>query len=475
MSEASVRNLPAVHTLPARPELAEALARRGRAAVLRAVREVVEAARRDILSGRATAIDAGSLARRAAALIDGERPSLRRVLNASGVLLHTGLGRAPLAEEALAAVVEAARGYCNLEFKLDGGTRGRRSSGVSELVARLTGAEAAAVVNNNAGATVLALRALAGGREVVVSRGQLVEIGGSFRLPEILEVSGARLREVGTTNKTRIADYERAIGPETGALLRVHPSNYRIVGFTEEASLEELCGLGRARGLWVIDDIGSGSLGPGLPPGVAGEPSARAGIAAGADVVLFSGDKLLGGPQCGLIAGSRRALGLIESDPLMRALRVDKMTLAALEATLRLALDADLAAARIPLWSFLSVPLERLRERAERLAAALRDVGLCADRIDAEAYLGGGSVPVEPIATAAARVRPPFPGCGDSESDWAQRLRLGDPPVVPRVQGGAVLFDLRAIDERDDRELLDAIHRSIRAAADCSPNRDAVS
>ena len=231
------------------------------------------------------------------------------MINATGILLNTGLGRAPLAAEAAEAVDRVVRGYCNLEFDLESGERGRRTDGVESLLARLTGAEAAAVVNNNAAATILAVRALAAGREVVVSRGQLVEIGGSFRLPEIFEVSGARLVEVGTTNRTRLADYERAIGPNTAALLRVHASNFRIVGFTEQVPIADLAALGRARGLWTIDDIGSGALAPGLPPGVAGEPTVAEGLAAGADLVLFSGDKLLGGPQCGLLVGSARRSG----------------------------------------------------------------------------------------------------------------------------------------------------------------------
>jgi L-seryl-tRNA(Ser) seleniumtransferase len=380
------------------------------------------------------------------------------------------LGRAPLAAEAVDAVADVARGYSNLEFNLETGERGRRTEGVAALLRRLTRAEAAAVVNNNAGATVLALRALASGREVVVSRGQLIEIGGSFRLPEIFEVSGARLREVGTTNRTRLADYERAIGPETAALLRVHPSNFRVVGFTESVGIAELAALAHARGLKAIDDIGSGVLGPGLPPGVTGEPTAAEGLAAGADLVLASGDKLLGGPQCGLLLGTREAVGRVESDPLMRALRVDKMTLAALEATLRLALDPALAARRVPLWAFLTTPLGALRDRAGRLADALRaDPGLNASAVEATAFLGGGSTPAEPIPTAAVRVAPPLPPPWESEGRWARALRLGDPPVVARVQGGAVMFDLRTVDPADDDRLLDAVRRATRPAGPSGP------
>ncbi|MCA1685214.1 MAG: L-seryl-tRNA(Sec) selenium transferase, partial [Planctomycetia bacterium] len=296
------------------------------------------------------------------------------------------------------------------------------------------------------------------GREVVVSRGQLIEIGGSFRLPEIFAASGAKLVEVGTTNRTRLGDYERAVGPETAALLRVHPSNYRIVGFTESVGIADLAALARSRGLSAIDDIGSGALGPGLPPHVPGEPTVAEGLAAGADLVLCSGDKLLGGPQCGLLLGSLAAVHRVESDPLMRALRVDKLTIAALEATLRLALDPALAARRVPLWSFLNAPIDSLRERAGRLTEAFRSrLGLDASVFETTAFLGGGSAPAEPLPTAAVRVSPPFPAPWASEGAWARALRQGDPPVVARVQGGAVLFDLRAIEPNDDDRLLEAV------------------
>jgi L-seryl-tRNA(Ser) seleniumtransferase len=391
-------------------------------------------------------------------MLESQRAFLRPVINATGVLLHTGLGRAPLAEEAIAAVSAVARGYCNLEVDLDGGTRGRRVVGISRMLCELTGAEAATAVNNNAGATVLALKALAAGREVIVSRGQLVEIGGSFRLPEIFEVSGARLREVGTTNKTRLSDYARAIGTEAAAILRVHRSNFQIVGFTEEPELGDLVQLAHERGIWMIDDIGSGALGPGRPPALADEPTAAAGIAAGADVVLFSGDKLLGGPQCGIMAGSGKAIGLIDRDPLMRALRLDKMTLAALEATLRLASDTARAIERIPLWSMIATPSSSLAARAETLAAEFRSrLGLNAQAVQAESYLGGGSAPVHPLPTMAVAISPPFPAEHGSEAGLATALRQGDPPVVTRVQKGVVLFDLRTVAADHDPVLLDAV------------------
>jgi L-seryl-tRNA(Ser) seleniumtransferase len=461
LPQAALRELPSVHVVLEQDILAALLADHGRDTVLRAVRAAIDEARIRVKNNQPAEIDASSLARRAMAIIQGARPLLRPVINATGILLHTGLGRAPLAEEAVEAVTAVARGYCNLEFELEQGERGRRTSGVARLLREITGAEAATVVNNNAGATVLALRALAAGREVIVSRGQLVEIGGSFRLPEILEVSGARLREVGTTNKTRLTDYERAINPDTAAILRVHHSNFRIVGFTEEAPLEELVQLAHDHGLFMIDDIGSGALSAGQPPELVDEPHVAGGLAAGADLVLFSGDKLLGGPQCGILVGTARAIARVESDPLMRALRVDKLTLAALEATLNLVRDRARGPSRIPLWEMLTLSLPELRSRADHVVEVLRtELSLTASVIPSQSFLGGGSVPVQAIPTLAVSVSPPFPEPFGSEGAWARALRLGDPPVVPRVQKGAVLFDLRTVASGEDASLLDAVRRT---------------
>ncbi len=458
IAPAALRQLPPVNAVLEHEELASAWQLRGRDAVVRAVRAAIGEARLSLQHGLCTVVDVPSLARRAREIVQDARPLLRPVINATGILLHTGLGRAPLAEEAVAAVCAVARGYCNLEFELEEGERGCRTSGIARLLQELTGAEAATVVNNNAAATVLALRVLAAGGEVLVSRGQLVEIGGSFRLPEIFEVSGARLREVGTTNKTRLADYERAIGPETVAILRVHHSNFRIVGFTEEAPLDGLARLAHDRGLVMIDDIGSGALAPGQPPGVGDEPLVSEGIAAGVDLVLFSGDKLLGGPQCGILVGTAMVIGRIEADPLMRALRVDKMTLAALETTLRLIGKGASEAGGIPLWNMLSMPLARLEARARRLVEVLRgELRLNASVVNSESFIGGGSVPVHPMPTVAVSVGPPVPTAHDSEGAWARALRTGDPPIVPRVQRGTVLFDLRTVAEGEETSLLDAI------------------
>jgi L-seryl-tRNA(Ser) seleniumtransferase len=444
------------------PELEQALDRHGREAVLGAVRAAIQKVREEVVQGVAVSLDPSSLSQRACVILDDHLPSLRRVLNATGILLHTGLGRAPLAAEALEAVAEVARGYCNLELDLETGERDVRTRRIASLLTRLTGAEAATVVNNNAGATILALRALACGREVVVSRGELIEIGGSFRLPEILEVSGARLREVGTTNRTRLDDYARAIGPDTAILLQIHPSNYRVIGFTESVGISALVELAHARGLMAVHDIGSGAIGPGLPTRHPGEPSFAEGVAAGADLVLASGDKLLGGPQCGLIVGKREALAFVERDPLMRALRVDKLTLAALEATLSLALDPPFASRRIPLRLLLDEPLESLKGRALRLADTFRtELGLAATPVESIAYLGGGSLPGEEIPSAAVQVSPPFVPAESDEGSWARALRMGRPAVVPRIHNGSVLFDMRTLRSDEDQPLLEAVRRVV--------------
>jgi L-seryl-tRNA(Ser) seleniumtransferase len=372
-----------------------------------------------------------------------ERSRLRPVINATGIVLHTGLGRSPLAEPAVGAVAEVARGYSSLELDLESGERGSRTSILRPLLAKLTGAESATVVNNNAAATLIVLATVAKGRSVIVSRGELIEIGGSFRLPDIMQVSGATLREVGTTNKTRLSDYERAIDETTAGLMKVHTSNYRIVGFTESASLEDLVALGRRHRLPVIDDIGSGALIDFTRFGLTGEPMASESVRVGADLVLFSADKLLGGPQAGIIVGSAEWVGRIEKNPLMRAFRVDKMTLAALEATLRLYRDPETATQHIPILAMLRTPLLELRNRAERLAARLRDLPGVAEAIVATdtTYLGGGSIPAQSVETVV--IRTTFRTC--SESEVALRLRLGDPAVVPRVQEGRVIFDLRTV------------------------------
>jgi L-seryl-tRNA(Ser) seleniumtransferase len=376
---------------------------------------------------------------------DAARPSLRRVLNATGVIVHTNLGRAPLAGPAAAAAAAAGGAYSNLEYDLGSGRRGSRQAHVEGLVTELTGAAAALVVNNCAAAVLLAAAALAAGREVVVSRGQLVEIGGSFRVPEVVAQSGARLVEVGTTNRTRLADYERAIGPDTGAILRVHPSNFRTVGFTEDVRIEELC----ATGVPVIDDVGSGALAERLPE-LADEPPVRRSVAAGCAVVCFSGDKLLGGPQAGLMAGTRAAIERCRAHPLARAVRIDAMAIAALEATLRIYRDPAGALRELPVLRMLAAGDAELRARAERMCALVPGARV----VEASAKVGGGALPLLELTGPACAVDPGTAGV----EELARRLRAGEPPVVGRAREGWLLLDPRTLDD-------DEAERAARAAA----------
>jgi L-seryl-tRNA(Ser) seleniumtransferase len=389
---------------------------------------------RQLIQGGAEPRDLTALLREE--LAAARAPSLRHVLNATGIVLHTNLGRAPLAPEALARVDEAARGYSNLELDLERGERGSRQDHLAALVRRLTGAEAALVVNNNAAAVLLALAALAEGRDVVVSRGELVEIGDGFRIPDVLARSGARLVEVGTTNRTRASDYERAIGPDTALVLRVHQSNFRLVGFTELPPLEEVAKVAHAHGLPLVDDLGSGALGD-----IRGEPSARRSLAAGADLVCFSGDKLLGGPQAGILAGRADLVEKLRRHPLQRAVRVDKLTLAALEGTLQLHLDAP---ARIPVLRMLGEDASTVRARAERLAELTG--GTVEETV---ARVGGGALPLAEVPSFA---------CALDES-LAAPLRAGEPPVVGIVRDGKLLLDCRTL--ADDE--LDEVAVAVRA------------
>jgi L-seryl-tRNA(Ser) seleniumtransferase len=385
------------------------------------------------------------------------RPRLRPVINATGIVLHTNLGRAPMAEQAASAAYQAARGYLNLELDLESGKRSSRQTPIREWVCRLIGSESATVVNNNAAATVIALRALCQGREVIVSRGQLIEIGGSFRIPEIMAVSGAILREVGTTNITRRSDYEKAIGPETAALLRVHTSNYRVSGFTESVAIEDLVALGKERQLTVIDDIGSGALLDFARFGFETEPTAQASLEAGADLVLFSGDKLLGGPQAGILAGKKGWIERIERDPLMRAFRCDKMTLAALEATLRIYINQQVALQEVPVLKLLGIPLATLKSRAESLAERMRSLaGLASvESVEDVAYVGGGSLPDQKMKTWVVEAKPR----DLADSEFARRLRIGTPAVMARLREGKVVFDVRTIIVEQESSLLEAMRQ----------------
>jgi len=370
-------------------------------------------------------------------LAAARRPALRRVLNATGVIVHTNLGRAPLAAAALERVTEATRGYSNLEYDLAEGRRGSRQDHVTAIVQRLTGAESAIVVNNNAGALLLALAALAEGRNVIVSRGELIEIGDGFRIPDVLARSGARLVEVGTTNRTRAADYENAIDERTALLLRVHQSNFRVVGFAEQPSLGELAAVARARDLPLVDDLGSGAL-----LDLSDEPTARASLTAGADLVCFSGDKLLGGPQAGIVAGRADLVERLRRHPVHRALRIDKLSLAALEGTLLLYLDPERALAEVPVLRMLREPAETVRDRAERLAAAVGG-----EVEETVARVGGGALPLHELPSFACAV----------EETLAAPLREREPAVVGIVRDGRLLLDCRTLADAELDEVAAAV------------------
>jgi L-seryl-tRNA(Ser) seleniumtransferase len=396
-----------------------------------AARAVLERAREEIRAGA----DPGDLPARVRDELAAVRaPALRRVLNATGVIVHTNLGRAPLAAEALAQVVEAARGYSNLELDLHSGARGSRQDHVAAILRRLTGAEAALVVNNNAAAMLLALAALAEGREVIVSRGELIEIGDGFRIPDVLAHSGARLVEVGSTNRTRARDYEKAVRAETALLLRVHQSNFRVVGFTELPRLEELAAVAKRAGVPLLDDLGSGVLTE-LP----GEPSARESLAAGADLVCFSGDKLLGGPQAGIVVGRAELIERLRRHPLQRAMRIDKLSLAALEGTLRVYLDAP---ERIPVLRMLNENVAVVRARAERLASLVG--GTVEETVG---RVGGGALPLTELPSFACAI----------EESLAAPLRVGEPPVVGIVRDGKLLLDCRTLAEAEVDEVAAAV------------------
>ncbi len=454
MTDNPFRRLPKVSDVLDHPAVADARTRHPHAAVADGVRAEIDALRSLVAAGQSPDTSPDALAARVVARLElVARPQLRPVINATGIVLHTNLGRSPMAESAAAAAYSAARGYLNLEMSLATGKRSSRQDPIRDGVKRLTGADAATVVNNCAAATVIVLRALALGKEVIVSRGQLIEIGGSFRIPDIMTVGGATLREVGTTNITRIGDYEKAVGPNTGLLMRIHTSNFRVRGFTKEASIEELVALGQKHNIPVIDDAGSGVAVDLTPFGLPGEPRVSEGIAAGADLVLFSGDKLLGGPQAGIIAGKAPLIQRIEKDPLMRAFRLDKMTLAALEATLLLYRDPAKVVREVPTLRMLATPLSELKERCRAFAAKLLEVpGLGVEVADDVAYVGGGSLPDVAVPTCVVAVTPT-----GSEEAFAERLRAGTPAVVGRVQGGKWLLDLRTVFAEQEDALLAAV------------------
>jgi len=429
------RTLPSVGALLERAPVRALLDSAPRSLVVDAVRATVAQARESATSPADDEAWAAAIADR---LADLSRPSLRRVINATGIVLHTNLGRAPLADAALDAISAIAAGYSNLELDLERGARGSRYVHCASLLRELTGAEDALVVNNCAAALVLALNTVAEGREALLSRGELVEIGGSFRVHEIMAKSGALLREVGATNRTHLADYERAIGPATGVLLKVHRSNFALHGFIAEATVQELAPLAATHGLPILHDLGSGLLVSLDGIGLRGEPTARAALEAGATIVVMSGDKLLGGPQAGLIVGDARWLDAMRRNPLARSYRVDKLTLAALEATLALYRDPPRALREIPTLALLATPAAALRERAESLRLALQREGIAGETVETTGSVGAGAFPDAALPGAAVALD------GDAER-WAARLRAGTPAVVGRVHDGRMHLDLRAV------------------------------
>ncbi|MFB3917141.1 MAG: L-seryl-tRNA(Sec) selenium transferase [Terriglobales bacterium] len=459
------RKLPSVDEVLRAPDVAALMARDGHAAVTDAARTVLDNLRQEIacgaLGGSGVELALGGLAQAIAQRLRATmHSSLRRVINATGVILHTNLGRAPLAQAALQHIAETAGVYSNLEFDVNSGERGKRDVHVDRLFARLlsgegTGDVATIVVNNNAAAVLLALNTLGEGGEVIVSRGELVEIGGSFRIPDVMAKSGAILREVGTTNRTRLSDYERAITERTRLLLRVHRSNFRIVGFTEQPAPEELVSLGRKRGIPVMEDLGSGALFDLRSVGVSGEPDVAHSLRAGLDVVTYSGDKLLGGPQAGMLSGRRELIARIRSNPLFRALRVDKLTYAALESTLLAYIRQDHDA--LPALRMMRLSAAEIGRRAEELAAGIAPSSrkIRVELIDGESVTGGGSAPGATFPTKLLAVT-----CETLSADeLASRLRAHDPPIVARVEEGRMLLDLRTVFPEQDAVIVQALRR----------------
>ncbi len=453
-----MRALPSVDALLRQDQVRRMADSMPHAALARAARAVLDEARAAAQAGGATPGMDALVARVVEWVERDTQPVLRAVINATGVIVNTNLGRAPLSAAAIAAMGAVGRAYSNLEYDLEAGERGSRQSHVRELLRELTGAEEALVVNNNAAAMLVVLSGLAAGRDVVVSRGELVEIGGGFRVPDVMRQGGARLVEVGTTNRTRVGDYAAVIGADTGALLAVHPSNFRVIGFTETPPRSALAELAHAHGIPLVEDLGSGCLLGTERWGLAHEPTPMESLAAGADVVCFSGDKLLGGPQAGIIVGRAEPLGRLARHPLMRAVRIDKLTLAALAATLRHYRDGT-AEREIPIWRMIATPVEELSERVERWVGTLRQAGVEASVVDGESTIGGGSLPGETLPTKLCAIEKPQ---GDAEiAELGARLRRGRPPVVGRVWRTRLLLDARTVFPEDDDALVEAVGRAV--------------
>jgi len=481
MANELLRLLPSIDLLLARPIAVKLSISLRHDRVRDLAREVTDQLRREIASGRWPDSSGSSEDVQADSAITAEierrleqsaerlvRRSLRRVVNATGVILHTNLGRAPLAQAAIDAIGDVTGSYSTLEYDLGAGERGHRESHCQELLARLVGSESAIVANNNAAAVMLVLNTLADGGEVIVSRGELIEIGGSFRIPDVMEKSGALIREVGTTNRTRIADYENAINDNTRLILRVHPSNYRITGFTERPSVDEIVGLSRRRGIPAYEDLGSGCLIDLASYGVSNEPVVSESLKAGISVVSFSGDKLLGGPQAGIIAGSQALIGRVGKNPLMRALRVDKMTYAALEATLRI-YERGSAAVEVPVIRAIAAGQAEILERATRFTQDV--VRVSGGRVkvtleDGESVIGGGSAPEVSLGTVLAALQ----DSQMSAASLAEYLRMNVVPIITRTERDRVLIDLRTVAADEEAIILDALAALARSSTDTEPS-----
>lgn len=440
----SFRDLPSIDALLRAGH--DLVARYGHARTVEALRQTVEEARQALAAGASPPDQDALLAQAEARLAQDAQPSLRPVINATGVIIHTNLGRAPLSAAALAAMQAVAAGYSTLEYDLEAGARGQRDTHIERLLRAVTGAPAGMVVNNNAAGVLLALSALAAGRQAIISRGQLIEIGGAFRIPDVMRQSGAQMVEVGTTNRTRLDDYANAITPETALIVRAHPSNFRVVGFTESVPLDALTALAHARGLPVLDDLGSGALLDTGAFGLAHEPTVQESLSAGADLVLFSGDKLLGGPQAGVLVGRVDLIERLRRHPLARAIRPDKLALAALAATLEHYRRGE-ALEQVPVWRMISLSPDAIRARAERWAAAVPG-----EIVRAESTVGGGSLPGETLPTWAFAPRVAQPNAA------ADRLRHADPPVIARVADDRLLLDPRTVLPEQDDALIVALH-----------------
>ena len=458
MQKSEMRKLPSVDKLMQVEQVQALVGQEGHGLVIDVVRAVLDRAREGILDGAGCPAESDLVAMATEELVAITRPSLQPVINATGVIIHTNLGRAPLSEAAMTAMRQAAGGYSNLEFDLSRGRRGSRYDHAEALLCRLTGAEAAFLVNNNASAVLLTLMALGRGREVVISRGQLVEIGGGFRVPDVMAQSGALLTEVGTTNRTYLRDYAGAITEQTALLMRVHSSNFRVMGFVHEVSLADLAVLAAQHDLCVIDDLGSGTLLDTAEYGLAHEPMVQESVAAGADVVTFSGDKLLGGPQAGIIVGKRDILKQLKHHPLARALRVDKIAIAGLQATLLHYLKGD-AKQEVPIWRMIAASSAELTDRATALAGHISGLGINVAVVDGRSTVGGGSLPGETLPTRLVAISVP------SADGLARSLRLARPALVGRIERDRLMLDPRTIPPAQDEVVARCVAGALKAIA----------